>query len=100
MRQQFARNDMRFSAEHMEAIRRQFNDAQHYAGNKSSAVDGDKKKNIKLLLRAWGRVIERPFRDLAKEIELLLPDWRAVSASFVLCTGLVMIIGIYLLPYQ
>ena len=59
MRQQLVQNGVRFSAEHMEAIRRHFKESQPYAGNNSGSADGENKNDIKLLFGALGNVIEQ-----------------------------------------
>ena len=100
MRQQLVQNGVRFSTEHMEAIRQHFNEAQRCADNSPGSGGARKERGIKLLLRNWGSVIEQPLRGLTKDTELLLPDWRAVAATFILGAGLMIIFGIYLLPNQ
>ena len=99
MRQQLVQYGERFSAEHMEAIRRHFNESQLYAGEDSDSADGSNTGCIKLLSHAWGSVTEWPIRGLAKDTEQSLPDWRVVAAALVLSAGLI-IFGIYLLPHQ
>ena len=100
MRQQLVENGVRFSAEHMEAVRQHFNEARQCAGKNLDSEGGKKENGLKLLLRIRGNVIEQPFRGLTKDTELLLPDWRAVAATLILGTGLMVIFGIYLLPNQ
>ena len=97
MQLQLVQNGVRFSDEHMEAVRQHFKDAQQYADNSSGLVDGENKNGIKLLIHTWGDVIGQQFRDLAEETELPLPDWRVVAACLFLGASLI-IFGIYLLP--
>ena len=98
MRQKLVQTSVRFSAEHMEAIRRHFNEAQQCVGNLSGTTDGKTTKDEKFLFDVVGKFVDRSFRDLVIETELLLPEWRAVAAYFALGSGVVLILGIYLLP--
>lgn len=100
MGQHFVRDDMRFSSEHMEAIRRHFNRAQQYAGDMPSAASDENKNDERLLLGAWAKVIALPFRRWSVETELLSPDWRALAAYLVFGVGLAIIFGVLLLPHQ
>ena len=98
MRQQLVETSVHFSAEHMEAIRRHFNEAQERVGNISGATAGKTTRDGKLLFGAVGKFVDRWVRHWGAETELLLPEWRAVAAYFALGSGIVLILGIYLLP--
>ena len=98
MRQQLVQTSVRFSAEHMEAIRRHFTEAQQCVGNLTGATDGKTTKDEKLQFGVMGKFVDRSFRAWVSETEVLLPEWRAVAAYIALGSGVALILGIYLLP--
>ena len=100
MRQQLVHSNVRFSAEHMEVIRRHFNAAQPDVGNSSAAANCKIEKDERLLLDGLGKCVEWLLRDWGIDTEPLLPEWRALAAYFAFTCGILMILGIYLLPYQ